>query len=119
MEQRSSEITQWPARCRSPSKRRMARGRRAPGMPEHVQNTPVAVIGAGSWGTALANLLAAKGYDIRLWARAECLAQRMSRDRENGVYLPGVPLHPGVTPTAHFAEAAQATTSFVSVVPSH
>lgn len=88
-------------------------------MPEHVQNTRVAVIGAGSWGTALANLLAAKGYDIRLWARAECLAQRMSRDRENGVYLPGVPLHPGVTPTARFAEAAHATTSFVSVVPSH
>ena len=88
-------------------------------MSEPVHNTHVAVIGAGSWGTALANLLAAKGYDITLWARAWRLAQRMTRDRENGLYLPGVPLHPRVTPTANFAEAASATTIFVSVVPSH
>lgn len=88
-------------------------------MSEPVQSTRVAVIGAGSWGTALANLLAAKGYDITLWARAWLLAQRMTRDRENGLYLPGVPLHPRVTPTVNFAEAAYATTIFVSVVPSH
>jgi len=88
-------------------------------MSEPVQSTRVAVIGAGSWGTALANLLAAKGYDITLWARAWLLAQRMTRDRENGLYLPGVPLHPRVTPTVNFAEAASATTIFVSVVPSH
>lgn len=88
-------------------------------MSEPVQSTRVAVIGAGSWGTALANLLAAKGYDITLWARAWRLAQRMTRDRENGLYLPGVPLHPRVTPTVNFAEAASATTIFVSVVPSH
>jgi len=88
-------------------------------MSEPVQSTRVAVIGAGSWGTALANLLAAKGYDITLWARAWRLAQRMTHDRENGLYLPGVPLHPRVTPTVNFAEAAYATTIFVSVVPSH
>src|SRR5712692_6321960 len=88
-------------------------------MSEPVQSTRIAVIGAGSWGTALANLLAAKGYDITLWARAWRLAQRMTRDRENGLYLPGVPLHPRVTPTVNFAEAAYATTIFVSVVPSH
>jgi len=88
-------------------------------MSEPVQSTRVAVIGAGSWGTALANLLAAKGYDITLWARAWRLAQRMTHDRENGLYLPGVPLHPRVTPTVNFAEAASATTIFVSVVPSH
>ena len=88
-------------------------------MSEQVQSTRVAVIGAGSWGTALANLLAAKGYDITLWARDWRLVQRMRREGENGAYLPGVPLHQRITPTADVTEAASATAIFVSVVPSH
>jgi len=88
-------------------------------MSERVQSTRVAVIGAGSWGTALANLLAAKGYDITLWARDWRLVQRMHREGENGAYLPGVPLHPRITTTADLTEAASATAIFVSVVPSH
>ena len=62
-------------------------------MSERLHNTRVAVIGAGSWGTALANLLAVKGYEVRLWARTQRLAQHMARERENALYLPGVPLH--------------------------
>ena len=88
-------------------------------MSEPSQNTRVAVIGAGSWGTALANLLAAKGYDITLWARDWRLVQRMRRDGENGAYLPGVPLHPRITATADLTEAASSTAIFISVVPSH
>jgi glycerol-3-phosphate dehydrogenase (NAD(P)+) len=88
-------------------------------MSEHLYNTRVAVIGAGSWGTALANLLAIKGYDVRLWARTQRLAQRLACARENALYLPGVSLHPRLVPTADFATAAEATTTFVSVVPSH
>jgi glycerol-3-phosphate dehydrogenase (NAD(P)+) len=88
-------------------------------MSEHISNTRVAVIGAGSWGTALANLLAAKGHDVRLWARTQRLAQHLACARENAVYLPGVSLHPRLVPTADFAEAAEATTIFLSVVPSH
>src|SRR5262252_3739274 len=88
-------------------------------MSGQIHSTRVAVIGAGSWGTALANLLAAKGYDITLWARDWRLVQRMRREGENGAYLPGVPLHPRLTPTADLTEAASATAIFVSVVPSH
>jgi len=88
-------------------------------MSEQVQSTRVAVIGAGSWGTALANLLAAKGHDITLWARDWRLVQRMRHDGENAAYLPGVPLHPRITPSADLTEAVSATAIFVSVVPSH
>ena len=88
-------------------------------MSEHLYNTRVAVIGAGSWGTALANLLATKGYDVRLWTRTQRLAQRLAWARENALYLPGVALHPRLVPTADFAAAADATTTFVSVLPSH
>ena len=88
-------------------------------MSEQAQSTRVAVIGAGSWGTALANLLAAKGYDITLWARDWHLVQRMRREGENGAYLPGIPLHPRVTPSADLPEAASGIAIFVSVVPSH
>jgi len=88
-------------------------------MSEQGQNTRVAVIGAGSWGTALANLLAAKGHDITLWARDWRLVQRMRHDGENAAYLTGVPLHPRITPSADLTEAVSATAIFVSVVPSH
>src|SRR5262245_37361647 len=88
-------------------------------MSKHVHHTRVAVIGAGSWGTALANLLATRGYEVSLWARAQHLAQRMTSERENALYLPGVSLHTRLTSTADFAAAAYATTAFISVVPSH
>ena len=80
-------------------------------MLEYGHNTRVAVIGAGSWGTALANLLAAKGYDVMLWVRTKYLAQRLACERENRLYLPHVPLHPRLTSTADFAEAAHAATA--------
>lgn len=51
-----------------------------------------AVIGAGGWGTALARLLARKGYAVRLWARRPQFAQELDALRENRQYLPGVTL---------------------------
>ena len=83
------------------------------------QQRRLAVIGAGSWGTALANLLAAKGYRVVLWARDSLFAQQLAHERENTLYLPGVPLHLNVAPTAEVAEAVQETMVFISAVPSH
>jgi len=50
----------------------------------------IAVLGAGSWGTALAIHLAGKGKTVRLWARSQEAASQLSRTRENKRYLPGV-----------------------------
>ena len=86
---------------------------------EHTAHRHIAVIGAGAWGTTLANLLASKGYQVRLWVRQTALAEHIANTRVNAAYLPGIPVHPSVTPTADVATAAQDTRQFVSVVPSH
>jgi glycerol-3-phosphate dehydrogenase (NAD(P)+) len=52
----------------------------------------IAVMGAGSWGTALSLLLAGKGYDVRLWEFRKEAAQRLQSERENREFLPGVKL---------------------------
>jgi glycerol-3-phosphate dehydrogenase (NAD(P)+) len=78
-----------------------------------------AVIGAGSWGTALANLLAGKGYPIRLWANDPERARILAETRQNAKYLPGYPLGPGVAPTGDLAEALDRAELVVEVVPSH
>ncbi|HEX9106075.1 MAG TPA: NAD(P)H-dependent glycerol-3-phosphate dehydrogenase, partial [Longimicrobiales bacterium] len=67
---------------------------------------PVAVVGAGSWGTTLANLLAKKGSDVRLWAREPEVAAGVNGQRENPLYLPGF----------HLSERLQATTSLPDAV---
>jgi glycerol-3-phosphate dehydrogenase (NAD(P)+) len=79
----------------------------------------VAVIGAGGWGTALAVHLARVGHDVRLWVRETDLVPEIRARRENRVFLPGIPLPPGVRPCADVAEALAGAGLVVSVVPSH
>ncbi|HEU5217918.1 MAG TPA: 2-dehydropantoate 2-reductase N-terminal domain-containing protein, partial [Gemmatimonadales bacterium] len=67
----------------------------------------VAVLGAGSWGTALANHLAGKGEDVVLWAHDPAIAEAITRERENPVYLPGVQLATSLRATADPVEAAR------------
>lgn len=88
-------------------------------MSEHTAASRVAVIGAGAWGTTLANLLAAKGYRVTLWVYEPEVAECIARQRVNALYLPDVPMHRRVTPTNDFAEVVRETRLFVSVVPSH
>lgn len=59
----------------------------------------ITVAGGGSWGTALANHLAKKGFDVRLWLRSEDLARTINTQHENTRYLPGISLHPNLVAT--------------------
>lgn len=77
-----------------------------------------AVIGAGSWGTALALLLARCQQDTLLWSGEGGHAQAMAQSQSNEAYLPGIPLEPRVTPSDDFEEAAK-TSRLVLAVPSH
>ena len=88
-------------------------------MSQAAEGQRVAVIGAGSWGTALANHLAECGHTVRLWARNARLARRMESQRENVPYLPGVELQPQVTATNDVQAATYGASVFVSALPSH
>lgn len=79
----------------------------------------IAVLGSGSWGTALAVHLARTGHDVRLWARDRALAELMGATRENQAYLPGIPLPSSLRPTAELPAALTGSTFVVMAVPSH
>jgi glycerol-3-phosphate dehydrogenase (NAD(P)+) len=78
----------------------------------------IAVVGAGSWGTALALLLARKGHDVRLWSYEDDVAEAVNARRENTVYLPGVPLPARLVATTDIAETVSGAPVVVSVSPS-
>jgi len=79
----------------------------------------IAVIGAGSWGTALAKLLGDKGFAVDLWAHRPDHVAALLRDKENTIYLPGFSLPDKVHPTADLAQAVSGKPVVVMVVPSH
>lgn len=78
----------------------------------------IGVIGAGSWGTTLADLLARKGFAVTLWAYETDLVERMAKTRENDLYLPGFPLAAGLAFTASLREAVTGRELLVLVPPS-
>jgi glycerol-3-phosphate dehydrogenase (NAD(P)+) len=79
----------------------------------------VAVLGAGAWGTALAQLLAEKGGEVDLWARRRELCEAVNADHENARYLPGVVLSERVRATESIPAALEGAEMVVFVVPSH
>jgi glycerol-3-phosphate dehydrogenase (NAD(P)+) len=81
--------------------------------------TTVAVLGAGSWGTALAKLLAEKNFDVRLWARHEDQARAIQSSRVNERYLPGFELPASLSATSDLKAALAGTELVLWVVPSH
>ncbi|MGL5514651.1 MAG: NAD(P)H-dependent glycerol-3-phosphate dehydrogenase, partial [Sporomusa sp.] len=79
----------------------------------------IAVIGAGSWGTALAAILGQKHQNVRLWVRSSELSGRIQTDQENKKYLPGCTLPPSVSVTHELGEAAGGSSLIVLATPSH
>jgi glycerol-3-phosphate dehydrogenase (NAD(P)+) len=79
----------------------------------------IAVVGAGSWGTALASLLAAKGHDVTLWSRGSEVADLINERHENRVYLPGYSLPPTLKATTDMDAAVGSADLALMVVPSH
>ncbi|MBN2644542.1 MAG: NAD(P)-dependent glycerol-3-phosphate dehydrogenase [Desulfuromonadaceae bacterium] len=69
--------------------------------------TSIGVIGAGSWGTSLANLLAKKGHPVSLWAYEYDLVERMQTTRINDLYLPGIILSDNLSFTAVVADVTR------------
>ncbi|MEU4640745.1 NAD(P)H-dependent glycerol-3-phosphate dehydrogenase [Micromonospora sp. NPDC023814] len=78
----------------------------------------VAVLGAGSWGTAFAKILADAGRDVTIWARRRPVADTIRAERRNPEYLPDVLLPSRVTATGDAAEAITGAELVVLAVPS-
>ena len=79
----------------------------------------IGVVGAGSWGTTLAQILAEKGHKVTLWVYEEDLCKELQQKKENTLYLPGVKLSSAITPTNSIEEAVEGKKVLVNVVPSH
>jgi glycerol-3-phosphate dehydrogenase (NAD(P)+) len=79
----------------------------------------IAVLGAGSWGTALSVHLARVGHDVRLWAREPALVHDMQARRANAIYLPDVTMPPTVCVTGDLIEALDGAQLVVAATPSH
>src|SRR5512143_2121409 len=78
----------------------------------------VTVLGAGSWGSALAIQLSRNGVSTHLWGRDASQMERMERERRNAVYLPGVTFPEHLHATADLAESVTSGSAILIAVPS-
>jgi glycerol-3-phosphate dehydrogenase (NAD(P)+) len=78
----------------------------------------VAVLGGGSFGTVIANIIANNGHRVRLWLRNTALAESINEQRENSEYLPGYLLDEKLQATASLATAVEAVDVVFVAVPS-
>ena len=79
----------------------------------------VTVLGAGSWGTALAIHMARRGHETLLWARSPEHVAAMAADRRNKRYLPDAPFPERLSPTSDAAQALARPDLVVCAIPSH
>jgi len=78
-----------------------------------------AVVGAGAWGTALADLLARNGHQVVLWARESDVVEAVNTVHENARFLTGAPLSPTLRATNDIAEAVAGASLVTYAAPSH
>lgn len=83
------------------------------------QRQSLAVIGAGSWGTALAMVAARKQHDVRLWAREPEVARGINAEHKNPFYLPDFELPENLRATTSLEAALTGASAVLIVVPSH
>jgi glycerol-3-phosphate dehydrogenase (NAD(P)+) len=80
-------------------------------------NQTVAVVGAGSWGTALANLLAKKGHTVRMWSFEADVAATINAAHENTKYMRGVALAPTLTASTDLESVIRGADAILSISP--
>lgn len=85
----------------------------------NIAKVKIGVVGAGSWGTALSNLLAEKGYPVDLWVFEPEICQQIAKIRQNMTFLPGVKLSENLAPTNDIQKVVSAKDLVLIVVPSH
>lgn len=79
----------------------------------------ISVIGAGSWGTTLADLLARQRHTVRLWAHEPDVVEAINREHVNSLFLADSPLAPEIRASGDLAEAVAGAELVVSAMPSH
>ena len=88
-------------------------------MTKDVREARIGVVGGGSWGTALANLLGAKGYAVDFWVFEPEVRDSIITHRENRLFLPGIPLSENLFPSNDLAAVVSEKDLVLLVVPSH
>ena len=84
-----------------------------------VKAVRIGVVGAGSWGTSLANLLCLKGFKVALWAFEKEVKERIETHRENTFFLPGFSLSNNLYPSNDIADVVSDKVLVLIAVPSH
>ncbi|MFQ5642102.1 MAG: NAD(P)H-dependent glycerol-3-phosphate dehydrogenase [Thiogranum sp.] len=87
-------------------------------MPPHTSRPVVTVLGAGSWGTALAMLLGRNGNEVRLWDRDRDHIQKLAADKSNQRHLPGIDFPEGLSPVVELDPALESSDLVLVAVPS-
>lgn len=83
-----------------------------------LKNNKISVIGAGSWGTSIASVLACKGYEVYLWGHLDSHINTLEKDRENKAFLPGYQFADNIYPTTSLELCAKDCDVICMVVPS-
>src|SRR5579883_2978043 len=85
---------------------------------ESQRSKPIAILGAGSWGTALALHLARCGQTVRIWSIETAEITSMLTEKANNRYMPGYSLPDNIEPKVHLEEAVEGVNDILIVIPS-
>ena len=86
---------------------------------QNLTDIRIGVVGGGSWGTALSNLLGLKGFPVDLWVHEEEVRDQIRTFGENKFFLPGVTLSPNLNPSNDLEKVVAGKDLLLVVVPSH